>query len=120
LAGFTPAAETQALVGLVGDGTTDKNNYISLHTGDPGDNGDLEVVGGAYAREQTDWQTPANSQAIGTSVTIEVPAGTTITHWGLWSAAAAGTFLYGNTLPAPESFGSNGNYSVTPTLGAGD
>jgi hypothetical protein len=32
----------------------------------------------------------------------------------------AGTFLYGGLLPAPETFGSNGTYAVTPTLSASD
>jgi hypothetical protein len=118
---FTIAAETEALVGLVGDGTADKNNFISLHTADPGSNGASEVTGGAYTREQTDWPAPANASVTGSAVTLDVPAGTTITHWGLWKQAGpGGTFLYGAPLPAPETFGSNGTYSVTPTLAAGD
>jgi hypothetical protein len=117
---YTVTAETQALVGLVGDGTTDKNNYISLHTGDPGSTGTLEVTGGTYARVSTNWAAPASSAVTGSSVTLNVPSGTTITHWGLWSASSGGSFLYGGTLPAPESFGSNGTYSLTPTLTASD
>ena len=117
---FTAAAETQALVGLVGDGTTDKNNYISLHTADPGSTGTAEVTGGSYARQPTNWAAPAASAATGSSVTIPVPSGTTITHWGVWSAVSAGTFLYGGALPASETFGSNGTYAVTPTMTASD
>lgn len=117
---FTTFAETAALVGLVGDGTTDKNNFISLHTADPGATGASEVTGGTYARQATNWAAPANSQAVGSSVTLNVPAGQTITHWGVWSLATGGQFIYGAALPAPETFGSNGTYSVTPTMAAGD
>lgn len=121
MAGFTTLAETEALVGLVGDGTSDKNNWIGLHTADPGDTGANEVTGGAYARQQTDWPAPTSPAVTGSSVTINVPAGTTITHWGLWKTVSGTTqFLYGAALPAPESFGSNGTYSVTPTIAAGD
>jgi hypothetical protein len=118
---FTTAAETEALVGLVGNGDVDKNNRISLHTADPGATGASEVTGGTYTREVTNWAAPAGSQVTGTSVTLDVPAGITITHWGLWKEdGPGGTFLYGAPLPAPESFGSNGTYSVTPTLAASD
>lgn len=120
MAGFTPFAETAALVGLVGDGTTDKNNFISLHTGDPGNGGTLEVTGGSYARVPTNWAAPSASAVSGSAVTINVPAGVTINYWGVWSALSGGSFVYGGTLPAPESFGSNGTYSLTPTMTAGD
>jgi hypothetical protein len=118
--GFTAIAETQALEGVVGNGTVDKNNFISLHTADPGTTVASEVTGGAYTREQTNWPAPAASSVTGSSVTLDVPAGVTITHWGVWSAASGGQFIYGGLLPAPESFGSNGTYSVTPTMTAGD
>lgn len=120
MAGFTPSAETEALVGLVGDGTTDKNQWISLHTADGGTTGSSEVTGGAYARKSTNWAAPAASAVTGTAVTIDVPAGTTITHWGVWSAVTGGTFKYCGALPAPETFGSNGTYSLTPTMTASD
>lgn len=117
---FSTAAETQALEGIVGNGTTDKNNWISLHSADPGTTGANEISGGTYSREQTDWPAPAASAVTGSAVTLDVPSGTTITHWGLWSAASGGTFIFGGPLPASETFGSNGTYSLTPTLSASD
>lgn len=117
---FSTFAETAALVGLVGDGTTDKNNYISLHTADPGTTGAAEVVGGTYARKPTNWAAPANSSVAGSSVTLDVPSGTTIGYWGVWDALTGGNFVYGGALPAAETFGSNGTYSLTPTLSASD
>lgn len=112
---YTVDAENAAITGVKNAGS-----YISLHTADPGTGGGSEVNGGTYARKQTSWGAVASSAVTGSSVTIDVPSGTTITHWGLWSAVSAGTFLYGGSLPAPESFGSNGTYSLTPTLSASD
>lgn len=113
---FSVAAENLAVTGIKNAGT-----WISLHTADPGSTGTSEVTGGTYARMQATWGTVSNSAVTATTgVTLDVPAGTTITHWGLSSAATAGTFYYGGTLPAPETFGSNGTYSLTPTLSASD
>lgn len=113
--GFTVTAENAAVTGVKNAG-----NHISLHTADPGDTGASEVTGGTYAREATTWGTVASSAVTGSAVTSNVPAGTTITHWGLWTAVSGGSFLYGGPLAAPESFGSNGTYSLTPTISASD
>lgn len=112
---YSVAAENAAVTGVKNAGA-----WISLHTADPGSTGANEVTGGTYARIQTTWGTVASSAVTGSAVTINVPSGTTITHWGLSSAVTAGTFLYGGTLPAPETFGSNGTYSLTPSLSASD
>lgn len=118
--GYTPYAETLALKGIVGDGSADVNNFVSLHESDPGTTGAGEITGGTYARVGTNWAAPASSAVTGGSVTLNVPSGKTITYWGLWSAITGGSFVYGGLLPAPESFGSNGTYSLTPTLTASD
>lgn len=112
---FTTAAENAAI-----DGVKAAGNYISLHTSDPGGSGSSEVAGGTYARKPTTWGGTSGSATTGSAITADIPAGTTITHWGLWSAVSGGTFLYGGTLPASETFGSNGTYSLTPTLSASD
>lgn len=112
---FTTAAENTAV-----DAVTAAANLISLHTSDPGDTGTgTEVTGGTYARVATTWGAAANSSATGSSVTLDVPSGTTISHWGLWSDDGL-TFYYGGALPASETFGSNGTYSLTPTVSATD
>lgn len=92
--------------------------HISLHTADPATSGANEVSGGAYARKPTTWPAAASGSITGSQVQIDVPAGVTVTHWGLWTAASAGTFHYGGPLGAAESFGSAGTYALTPTLTA--
>lgn len=111
---FTTAAENTAVNAVTGAA-----NLISLHIADPGDSGASEVTGGTYARVATTWGAAANSSATGSSVTLDVPSGTTISHWGLWSDDGL-TFYYGGGLPASETFGSNGTYSLTPTVSATD
>lgn len=114
--GYTVAAENAA-IGAVATAAT----YISLHTADPGTTGANEVTGGTYARVATTWGTVSNGSYTGSQVTINVPSGTTIGFWGIWSVATGGTtsnFFYGGSLPASESFGSAGTYALTPTITA--
>src|ERR1035438_7599162 len=92
--------------------------YISLHTADPGTTGTSEVSTGTYARVQTTWGTAAASSMTGSQVTINVPASTTITYWGVWTAVSGGNYYEGGALPASETYTSAGTYLCTPTLTA--
>lgn len=89
---------------------------ISAHTGDPGSTGTNEVAGGSYARQTTTWGTTSNGSSVGSQVAIPIPAGTNVTHWGLWSSG--GTFHAGYALADNEDFGAAGTLSHTPTLTA--
>lgn len=113
MAGYTPTAETTAITAVKGAAT-----FISLHTGDPGTSGALEVSGGTYARVATTWGTVTSGSVTGSAVVINVPAGITITYWGLSTAITGGSFYFGGLLAASETFGSAGTYSLTPTLNA--
>lgn len=93
--------------------------YISAHTADPSTNGANEVSGGSYARQQTTWAAATGSGPVtrtGSQVAIPMPSGaTTVTHFGLWSAATGGT--YGGSVDiTDQAFSSGGNLLVTPTL----
>jgi hypothetical protein len=110
---FTNAAKNSAV-----DGIGSAATYISLHTADPGTTGASEVAGGTYARVATTWSASSNGSKPGSAVTLNVPASTTIGYWGLWTAASGGTFYYGGTLQASESYGNAGTYVLTPTLTA--
>jgi hypothetical protein len=110
---YTVAAQNSAITGVKNAAT-----FISLHTADPSTTGASEVLGGTYARVATAWGTVSNGSVTGGPATINVPASTTITHWGLWTAGTSGTFYYGGVLPASETFGAAGTYALTPTLNA--
>jgi hypothetical protein len=89
------------------------NPYGSLHTADPGTTGTSEVTGGspAYARKAINWGAASNGVVTGTC-TFDVPAGTTVTFAGVWSAASAGTF--GDKVAVTsQAFATQGTYTVT-------
>lgn len=109
---------TTSGLNALASGVTAAGTRISLHTADPGSTGASEVTGGTYARVATTWGAPSSGSSAGSEVTLNVPASTTVTHWGLWSAATGGTFLFGGALAAPEAFGSAGTAKVTPTITA--
>lgn len=95
--------------------------WISAHTGDPGTTGTNEVTGGSYARQQTTWSSASGSGPVtraGLQVTIPIPAATTVTHFGLFTAVTGGTFE-GFVDITDETFGAGGNLLVTPTLSDG-
>lgn len=93
-------------------------DWISAHTGDPGSTGASEVTGGTYARKQTTWGAASSGDQVGSLVTLDIPAGTTVTHWGVWSAVSGGTFRGGFSITPSEGFGTAGALNVTPTVDA--
>lgn len=109
--GFTDAVLNAAI-----DAVAALGDYISAHTGDPSTTGANEVAGGTYAREQTTWGSAASGDQTGSQVSIDIPAGTTVTHWGIWTAVSGGTFRGGFALSPSEGFGAAGVLNVTPTV----
>lgn len=111
--GFTDATLNAAInaVAALGD-------YISAHTGDPSTTGANEVAGGSYARQQTTWGSASSGDRVGSQVQIAIPASTTVTHWGIWSAVSAGTFIGGFDLSPDQVFSTAGTLAHTPTLDA--
>ena len=74
-----------------------------------------EVTGGSYGRVQTVWPTGTNGSGAGSQVAINVPAGTTVTHLGVFSAASGGSPIGVEALPTPLTYNDNGTALVTPT-----
>jgi len=83
-------------------------HWCSLHTADPGKDGQGEASGAAYARKAVTPFTSVDSDASAKRVRnvalllIQVPAGT-YTHIGLWDAAIGGNFLGGGPLSTPAT-----------------
>lgn len=87
--------------------------FVSLHTADPGTSGANEVSGGAYTREAITWNSAASGNLDNNANPVfDIPAGTTVTHVGLWSASTGGTF-YGSDDVTSESFGAQGTYTLS-------
>lgn len=111
--GLSTAGLNAGVNGVAAAGT-----WISAHTGNPSTSGANEVAGGSYARQQTTWAAASNGSRVGSQVHSPIPAGTSVTYWGIWSAVTGGTFLGGWQLSAQEDFGSDGTLDHTPTLTA--
>ncbi len=101
MTGLSSAGEVAVLTPL----TT--SAFVSLHTGDPGDTGANEVVGGAYARQGPIVFTNAgnNPTVASNSALLTFPQATAawgaIGYFGLWTAASGGTFRGSSVLTAP-------------------
>lgn len=94
--------------------------FASIHTADPGTTGTGEVTGGTYARKAITWAAAAAGVLDSSNAPVfDIPAGTTITHAGFWSALTGGVFYGADQLvaadeasPAPETFTSAGTYTL--------
>ena len=91
--------------------------YGALFTADPGtaDAATGEVTGGspAYARKTLGWSAAAASAVTGTA-TFDVPAGTNVTYFGV-ATSATGANIRDSVTIGPQTFSSQGTYTVTPT-----
>jgi len=88
--------------------------HASIHTADPGSTGADEVTGGSYLRQPITWQASDDGvKSIVGTLTFQIPAGTTITHFGTWSAASGGTFTGGSALAVQQAFVVGAPYILT-------
>lgn len=113
---------TSALNNLIDCGLRSQNptigiTHASLHTATPNSSGSNEVTGGspAYARKSiTLGAASGGSTSASNQPVFDVPASTTVTHVGFWSASTSGTFMgYGDV--TDETFGAQGTYTLTAT-----
>jgi hypothetical protein len=90
--------------------------HLSLHSGDPSTTGANEISGGspAYARKAVSGGSAASggSVLISANITFDVPAGTTVSYVGMWSASTAGTY-YGHFDVTDEVYAGQGTYVLT-------
>lgn len=88
--------------------------YASLHTAEPNASGSSEVTGGSYTRESISWAAASNgTAATNANIVFDVPASTTITHVGYWSAVSGGTFYGSRVLDASQTFATAGTYTIS-------
>jgi len=114
---FTDEVKNAMLELIDESGGTVDATHVSLHTADPGTTGTDEVTGGSYARVAVTWGAASGGTKSNTgTLAFNVPAGTTITHVGLWDDSTNGTFRGGGALGASQQFATSGTY----TIAAGD
>ena len=105
---------TSAALQVMADAGAADMDTVSLHSADPSGTGASEISGGTYARQATTWAAGSGGSKAGSQVTFDIPAGTTITHFGVWTSG--GTFRYGAALTTSETFNGAGTYEFTPTF----
>jgi hypothetical protein len=82
--------------------------YVSLHTADPTTSGGSEVTGGTYARVAVTWNSPSSGSVTNSgALSINLPASTTASYFGVWSASSAGTYYIGGALSPAITTGSS-------------
>lgn len=84
--------------------------HCSAHTADP-----LNTGGNEYntPRVTITFSPAVAGELVGTaSADINILAGNTITHVGLWDAATGGNFIASFELPAAETFSNDGGLRV--------
>ena len=82
--------------------------YVSLHTADPGTTGASEVTGGTYARVTATWNAPSGGSVTNSNaLSINLPASTTASYFGIWSASTAGTYYLGGALSPSVTTGAS-------------
>ena len=102
-----------------------RQQWISLHTQNPGFSGFFEVSDAGYARQEVTWaaavEDDGKGKLVGNPLTFNLPAGVTIQYYGVWNVATgdggsnATGFLYGKELSAAVSLNAAGKITITPT-----
>ena len=95
MADLSSASVDTMLDALLVTGTT---YYLSLHTADPGTTGANEVTGGSYARQAITFAAASagSKPSNDTQAFTGMPAAAGDLWVGVWTAATAGTFLWGD------------------------
>lgn len=105
MAGPTTEARNRAVDAVAGTVT-----HISLHTADGGSDGGNEVTGGSYARKTAAYPSASSASSDISSVVFDVPASTTVSHYGLWDDS---TWLGGAALSESKAFSQAGTLTLT-------
>jgi len=92
-------------------------SWIGIATGDPGTSATPanEATGGspAYARKQTTWGTAASGAITGSSVTVDLAAGTY--SFAILASAATGNTMGDKVSITSTTLGTQGQLVVTPS-----
>lgn len=111
----TDARNNMLDCGLRSQNPTIGITHAGLHTSNPDPSGGSEVTGGspAYARKGITWNAAGSGQMTAQNQPVfDVPASTTVSHVGFWSAVTTGTYM-GMTDVTDEVFGAQGTYTLT-------
>lgn len=93
--------------------------WFGLNSGDPLTTGANEISGGSYARVSISWGTiggvTAGQVANSSSLTVNVPASTTVAYFSTWGASSgtgSGGYAIGGALSSSVTFNTAGQLVV--------
>ena len=113
---YTEAGKNLMLNALAGTNPTTPITHASLHTGDPTLGNEVSGGSPAYARKAIGYGAASAGQMEDDGdVVFDVPAGTTVSYVGFYSAITGGTLLGYKSVTA-EDFGAQGTYTLTQAL----
>lgn len=109
------AVQTAAMKNILSDAYKAAATHAAVYTTAPGASAGTEPSGGspAYARKANSWGASSNGVTSST-VTFDIPSGTTIVGAGVHSALTAGTYYDGAAVTS-QNFASQGTYQLTLT-----
>jgi hypothetical protein len=90
--------------------------FLQLHTADPGAAGTTAISVGSTTRNTFTQTTSSGGSALALStIAAHTNGGTseTISHFSVWTAASAGTFLYSIALGVPQAWASGNTFTAT-------
>ena len=94
-------------------------DWIGVCTGVPGSTATVlnEATGGspAYARQQTDWTSGSNGSAVGSAVTLNLPAGT-YPYMIMCSGSSGNNMVDWCILPTPIILSAQTAIEITPSI----
>src|SRR4051794_21296325 len=110
------AIQTAAMRAKLADAYAAAAAFGTVYTTVPGATAGTEPSGGspAFARKPLTWSA-IGSNPTTASPTFDIPAGTSAAGAGVHSALTAGTYYDGTTV-TPQTFASQGTYTVTFTF----
>lgn len=78
--------------------------YLSLHTGDPGQNGANEVTGGSYARKAITFDAASSKKCVSSAaIEFEGMPSATVSHVCLWDNSTSGNVKWAGSLAASKA-----------------
>lgn len=107
-------AETKLLDTINNVSFAVSDNYLQLHTGNPGEDCTLNVAT-EDTREDVTWNAASGNNIVtNANVTwTNVAATETISHWSLWDAVTSGNPLWYGALTTPASLQAGDTFQIT-------
>lgn len=87
--------------------------WISLHSGNPGETGVVEITGGSYIRQSGAFDVAAaGATANSNLLSFTLMPACTVSGVGIWDASGAGNFIAGGLFTTPKVVNLNDTFQI--------